>query len=56
MTTDSAKKIAQLQSEITALEKELAAHRSYMKDRVATEAMLFIAGLALGAAGTFYAL
>jgi hypothetical protein len=56
MTTSSANEISQLRSEILALEKELAAHRSYVKDRLVTEAMLFITGLALGAAGVFYAI
>ena len=56
MTTSSTKKIALLQSQITALEKELAAHREYQKDRLVTEIMLFVTGTILGAAGVFYGL
>lgn len=56
MTTSSTKKIALLQSQITALEKELATHREYQKDRLVTEIMLFITGAVVGAVGVFYGL
>jgi hypothetical protein len=45
-----------LYREISALEKELQAYKSQEKDRVATEATLFVLGLAIGAGTVFYAL
>ena len=56
MTTSSTKKLSVLQSQITALEKELATHREYQKDRLVTEIMLFVTGTILGAATVFYGL
>ena len=45
-----------LYREISALEKKLQAYKSQEKDRVATEATLFVLGLAIGAGTVFYAL
>ena len=45
-----------LYREISALEKELQAYKIQEKDRVATEATLFVLGLAIGAGTVFYAL
>lgn len=59
MTTKSTNEqndlVEPLYREISALEKELQAYKSQEKDRAATEAMLFILGLSIGAGAVFYA-